>query len=144
MFNNKKTEHSNQARLLLVNILQRSLGLKGECLKKFNIEVLLKIVLVLIVYFECVWGGGTRSHSQLPHMFSKDPLASLLISSFLIEFCRHIKCITSGCLITNTNTQQQNHQKSLFKNYNELLVWTTKLFSCICDITTCKSRLWKF
>ncbi len=25
--------------------------------------------------------------------------------------------------------------KSLFKNYNERLVWTTKLFSCICDIT---------
>ncbi len=26
-------------------------------------------------------------------------------------------------------------KKSLFKNYNEWLVWTTKLFSCICDIT---------
>ncbi len=26
-------------------------------------------------------------------------------------------------------------KKSLFKNYNERLVWTTKLFSCICDIT---------
>ncbi len=25
--------------------------------------------------------------------------------------------------------------KSLFKNYNEQLIWTTKLFSCICDIT---------
>ncbi len=25
--------------------------------------------------------------------------------------------------------------KSLFKNYNERLIWTTKLFSCICDIT---------
>ncbi len=25
--------------------------------------------------------------------------------------------------------------KSLFKNYNEWLVWTTKLFSCICDNT---------
>ncbi len=24
---------------------------------------------------------------------------------------------------------------SFFKNYNERLVWTTKLFSCICDIT---------
>ncbi len=35
-------------------------------------------------------------------------------------------------------------KKSLFKNYNERLVWTTKLFSCICDITNCKSRLWKF
>ncbi len=34
--------------------------------------------------------------------------------------------------------------KSLFKNSNERLVWTTKLFSCICDITNCKSRLWKF
>ncbi len=31
-------------------------------------------------------------------------------------------------------------KKSLFKNYNEWLVWTTKLFSCICDITNCKSR----
>ncbi len=35
-------------------------------------------------------------------------------------------------------------KKSLFKNYNEWLVWTTKLFSCICDITNCKSRLRKF
>ncbi len=26
-------------------------------------------------------------------------------------------------------------KKSLFKNYSERLVWTTKLFSCICDIT---------
>ncbi len=26
-------------------------------------------------------------------------------------------------------------KKSLFKNYNEWLVWTTKLFSCICDVT---------
>ncbi len=26
-------------------------------------------------------------------------------------------------------------KKSLFKNYNERLAWTTKLFSCICDIT---------
>ncbi len=26
-------------------------------------------------------------------------------------------------------------KKSLFKNYNERLVWTTKLFFCICDIT---------
>ncbi len=34
--------------------------------------------------------------------------------------------------------------KPLFKNYNERLVWTTKLFSCICDITNCKSRLLKF
>ncbi len=25
--------------------------------------------------------------------------------------------------------------KSLFKNYSERLVWTTKLFSCMCDIT---------
>ncbi len=25
--------------------------------------------------------------------------------------------------------------KYLFKNYNERLVWTTKFFSCICDIT---------
>ncbi len=35
-------------------------------------------------------------------------------------------------------------KKSLFKNYNERLIWTTKLFSCICDITNCKSRLRKF
>ncbi len=35
-------------------------------------------------------------------------------------------------------------KKSLFKNYNERLVWTTKLFSCICDITNFKSRLLKF
>ncbi len=35
-------------------------------------------------------------------------------------------------------------KKSLFKNYNELLVWTIKLFSFICDITNCKSRLLKF
>ncbi len=33
---------------------------------------------------------------------------------------------------------------SLSKDYNERLVWTTKLFSCICDITNCKSHLWKF
>ncbi len=26
-------------------------------------------------------------------------------------------------------------KKSLFKNYNERLVWTTKLFSGVCDIT---------
>ncbi len=35
-------------------------------------------------------------------------------------------------------------KKSLFKNYSKRLVWTTKLFSCICDITNCKSRLRKF
>ncbi len=35
-------------------------------------------------------------------------------------------------------------KKNLFKNYNERLVWTTKLFSCICDITNFKSRLRKF
>ncbi len=35
-------------------------------------------------------------------------------------------------------------KKSLFKNYSERLVWTTKLFSCICDITNCKSHLRKF
>ncbi len=35
-------------------------------------------------------------------------------------------------------------KKSLFKNYSEQLVWTTKLFSSICDITNCKSRLLKF
>ncbi len=29
--------------------------------------------------------------------------------------------------------------KSPFKNYNERLVWTTKLLSCICEITNCKS-----
>ncbi len=34
-------------------------------------------------------------------------------------------------------------KKSLFKNYSERLVWTTKLFSCICDITNCKSCLQK-
>ncbi len=32
-------------------------------------------------------------------------------------------------------------KKSLFKNYSEQLLWTRKLFSCICDITNCKSRL---
>ncbi len=26
-------------------------------------------------------------------------------------------------------------KKSLFKNYNKRLVWTTKLFSCSCDVT---------
>ncbi len=35
-------------------------------------------------------------------------------------------------------------KKTIFKNYNELEVWTTKLFSCICDITNCKSRLLKY
>ncbi len=35
-------------------------------------------------------------------------------------------------------------KKSLFKNYSERLVWTTKLFSCICEITNCKSHLRKF
>ncbi len=34
-------------------------------------------------------------------------------------------------------------KKSLFKNYNEQLVWTTKLFSCIGDITNFKSHLRK-
>ncbi len=34
--------------------------------------------------------------------------------------------------------------KSLLKTYSERLVWTTKLFSSICDITNCKSRLLKF
>ncbi len=33
---------------------------------------------------------------------------------------------------------------TLFNNYNERLIWTTKLFSCICEITNCKSRLLKF
>ncbi len=32
----------------------------------------------------------------------------------------------------------------LFKNYSDRLVWTTKLFSSICDITNCKSHLLKF
>ncbi len=35
-------------------------------------------------------------------------------------------------------------KKSLFKNYNERLVWTTNYFSCICDITNFKSHLRKF
>ncbi len=34
--------------------------------------------------------------------------------------------------------------KFLFKNYSEWLVWTTKLFSSICNITNCKSHLLKF
>ncbi len=33
---------------------------------------------------------------------------------------------------------------SLFKNYSERLVWTTKLFSSNCDIRNCKSRLLEF
>ncbi len=34
-----------------------------------------------------------------------------------------------------TNLKVHSKGRSLFKNYNERLVWTTKLFSCICDIT---------
>ncbi len=34
VFNNKKRGASDQARLLLINILQRSLGLSGECFKR--------------------------------------------------------------------------------------------------------------
>ncbi len=48
--------------------------------------------------------------------------------------------------VTNLNLHSKARyfvfKKSLFKNYNEL-VWT-KLFSCIFDLTNCKSRLWKF
>ncbi len=33
-------------------------------------------------------------------------------------------------------------KKILFKNYNEWLVWTTKLFCCICDITKINPAYW--
>ncbi len=43
------------------------------------------------------------------------------------------------CKVTNLKVHSKGRyfvfKKSLFKNYNERLVWTTKLFSCICDIT---------
>ncbi len=49
--------------------------------------------------------------------------------------------------VTNLQSPLQREifclKKNLFKNYNKWLVWTTKLFSCICDIKD-KSRLWKF
>ncbi len=52
-----------------------------------------------------------------------------------------------------TNLKVHSKARYFVKNKNpfsrttmnyKLLVWTTKLFSCICDITNCKSRLWKF
>ncbi len=43
------------------------------------------------------------------------------------------------CEVTNLKVHSKGRyfvfKKSLFKNYNKRLVWTTKLFSCICDIT---------
>ncbi|KAK9978843.1 hypothetical protein ABG768_020581 [Culter alburnus] len=44
VFNNKKKKHSDQARLLLVKILQRSFGVKGESLKK--IPTFLKNIII--------------------------------------------------------------------------------------------------
>ncbi len=58
--------------------------------------------------------------------------------------CLGIKCSTK--LQISKSTPMEDilfYFKSLFKDYNEQLVGT-KLFSCICDITNCKSRLLKF
>ncbi len=71
----------------------------------------------------------------------------------LFHFLNVSQC-GSGCghktlyNVTNLNVQSKRRylifKQFLFKNYNEQLIWTTKLFSFICDITNCKSRLLKF
>ncbi len=63
----------------------------------------------------------------------------------LLYVCLGIKKIYKG---TNLKVHSKGRylvlKTSLFKNYSERLVWTTQLFSCICDITNFKSRLRKF
>ncbi len=47
--------------------------------------------------------------------------------------------------VTNLKAHSNISLKKIpFKNYNERLVWTTKLLFCICDITNFKSHLQKF
>ncbi len=66
--------------------------------------------------------------------------------SFSQRVCLGIKTSTKLQISKSTPKGEISiKKKSLFKNYNERLVWTTKLFSCInCDITIVKSRLLKF
>ncbi len=68
-----------------------------------------------------------------------------------LNFSQCVECMfghNTSYKVTNLKVHSKGRyfvfKESLFKNYNEWLVWTTKLFSCICDITNCKSRLWKF
>ncbi len=72
------------------------------------------------------------------------PLYILHFSQCVVSMFGHITI----CKVTNLKVHSKGRyfvfKKSLYNNYNERLVWTTKLFSCICDITNCKSRLWKF
>ncbi len=85
----------------------------------------------------------TRSHSQ--QLFFKGVLLCFFTFSQCVECMFGHKTIYK---VTNLKVHSKGRyfvfKKSLFKNYNERLVWTTKLFSCICDITNCKSRLRKF
>ncbi len=59
-----------------------------------------------------------------------------------LNFSQCVECMFGHKMIykvTNLKVHSKGRyfvfKKSLFKNYNEWLVWTTKLFSCICDIT---------
>ncbi len=71
----------------------------------------------------------------------------------LFHFLNVSQC-GSGCgpktlyNVTNFNVQSKRRylifKQFLFKSCNEQLIGTTKLFSFICDITNCKSRLLKF
>ncbi len=63
-----------------------------------------------------------------------------------LNFSQYVECMFGHKTIYKV-TNLKVHSKGryfVFKNYNERLVWTTKLFSCICDLTNCKSRLRKF
>ncbi len=61
-----------------------------------------------------------------------------------LNFSQCVECMFGHKMIykvTNLKVHSKGRyfvfKKSLFKNYSERLVWTTKLFSCICDITNC-------
>ncbi len=74
----------------------------------------------------------------------------------LFHFLNFSQCVVSmfGHITIYKVTTLKVHSKGryfgdifflfLFKNSNEWLVWTTKLFSCICNIANFKSRLLKF
>ncbi len=67
-----------------------------------------------------------------------------------LNICQFVVCMFGHKMIykvTNFKVHSKGRYLIIKKEkqiYSERLVWTTKLFSCICDITNCKSRLLKF
>ncbi len=68
----------------------------------------------------------------------------------LFHFLNFSQCVCLGhktiYKVTNLKVHSKGRyfvlKKSLLKNYNEQLVWTTNLFSCICDITKLNPAYW--